>query len=309
MRFLPALAALIPLAAASYDASACNNFPALCNSTYDSIMYVGAHDVAFVRTAANSWSTAGNQYFNASVQLSAGVRLLQSQLHMDGSDVKLCHTTCSIFDGGLLKDWLSTIKTWLTDRPSEVVTILLVNDEKISPSTLGAIFADAGLDSLAYVPDGSGKWPTLQEMIDNNTQIVSFLSQAADTTSVPYLLPEFDHIFETDFEVTDPANYTCYATRPSAVAGKSGLSTAIADGMMGFMNRFLYETISATLSLYVVNDTYSATLNGDSGVGNLKDGIAECTKTWGKPGGYVLLDFTNVVCSPKPGPSLSDDAN
>jgi hypothetical protein len=304
MRFLPALIALLPLAAASYDASACNNSPSLCNSTYNDIMYVGAHDVAFVRTAANDWSTAGNQYFNASVQLSAGIRLLQSQIHMDGSDVKLCHTTCSIFDGGLLKDWLSMIKTWLEDRPSEVVTILLVNDELVSSSTIGSIFADAGLDSLGYVPDGSGKWPTLQEMIDNGTQIVSFLSQAANTSTVPYLLPEWDHIFETNFEVIDPANYTCYATRPSAVAGESGLSTAKSEGMMGFMNRFLYETISTTLSLYVVNDTYTSTLNGDSGVGNLKDGISECTKTWGMSGGYVLLDFTNEVCCPPPGPQF-----
>lgn len=59
------------------------------------------------------------QWYNATVALDAGVRLLQSQLHKDGSDIKLCHSSCSLFDGGTLTSWLTPIATWMFAHPSE----------------------------------------------------------------------------------------------------------------------------------------------------------------------------------------------
>lgn len=288
---------LVHLAAAAYDVTACNSSPSLCNVTYNAILHVGAHNSAFVRTAKNSFATGGNQFHNASIQLSAGIRLLQSQIHLEMNEIRLCHTTCSIFDAGLLKDWLIGINAWMRQHQNEVVTLLLVNDGKIPPTRIAEAFVAAGLADLAYVPETGAQWPTLQSMILDKKRLVSFISTSADVKAVPYLLPEFDYIFETDFEVFDPANYTCYATRPSAFKGQALLKDVLATDRMGFMNRFLYRTISETLGLYAANDTYSATLNGDTGVGNLKDGVKKCTSEWGRKGGFVLLDFVDQVRS------------
>jgi hypothetical protein len=288
------LAAILPLVAA-YDTTACNNSPTLCKTSYSSILHLGAHDSAFVRTEQNKFTAAGNQYFNASTQLSAGVRLLQSQLHLESGVPRLCHTSCALYDAGPLKDWLGEIKTWLDARPSEVVTLLLVNDDNIPAAQIAAAYQAAGLDALSFTPSDSS-WPRnpLQSFIDNKKRVISYLSASADVAAVSYLLPEFDYVFETAFENTNAANFTCYATRPSAVAGLQNLKTAV-DSRMGLMNRFLYNDIAGTLNIFVTNDTYGATLNGDSGVGNLKDGVGTCFKQWGRAGGYVLLDFVDEV--------------
>lgn len=292
MNFLHLLPlALFALAAESppgYDAAACNQSPSLCTKPYNSILQLGAHNSAFVRTAANSYQSSANQYFNATIQLSAGVRLLQSQIHLDKGSIKLCHTSCLIFDAGTLDVWFAEIAGWMKTHPSEVVTLLLVNDEKIPPAQLKTLFDNSGLGALAFTPSGTG-WPTLGEMVGNDTRLVTFLSEGADVKAAPYLLPEFDYVFETPFETFGPDKFSCMADRPGGVAGKESTTPLIP-----LMNRFFYDVISEQLKLYISNSTYSSTLNSDQGVGNLADGVATCQKSWGgRSGGYVLLDFVN----------------
>jgi len=106
---------------ASYDTKACNNSPHLCDLSYGAITYLGTHNSPFLRDKSTSFSTSGNQYFNATVQLSAGIRLLQGQLHKDdkGGEPRLCHSSCTLLDGGTLGSWLSQIKAWMDKNPSE----------------------------------------------------------------------------------------------------------------------------------------------------------------------------------------------
>lgn len=199
-----------------------------------------------------------------------------------------------------MRNWLKEIKVWLDANPSEVVTILLVNDDKISPNLLAAEYKAAGLDSMVMEPtDKTWQTKTLQEFIDSGKRVVSYLSTGADTNAVPWLMNEFDHIFETGFENTDAAAFSCVATRPGVVAGEDKLKEAV-QTRMGLMNRFLYQEISKSLKIYVNNDTYAATVNGDKGVGNLKDGVETCFGQWGKRAGYVILDFVNEVSSRVP---------
>ena len=106
---------------ADYSAKACNNSPHLCNLSYGAITYLGTHNSPFIRDQSTSFSTSGNQYFNVTVQLDAGVRLLQGQLHKDsnGGEPRLCHSTCTLMDGGTLANWLSQIKAWMDQHSSE----------------------------------------------------------------------------------------------------------------------------------------------------------------------------------------------
>lgn len=119
---------LQPLSTLAYDAQACNNSPYLCSQSYGAITHLGTHNAPFIRDETTGFSTSGNQYFDVTVQLDAGIRFLQGQLHAGdvGEEPRLCHSSCSLMDGGPLGDWLSRIKTWMDDHPSEGMSNFLI---------------------------------------------------------------------------------------------------------------------------------------------------------------------------------------
>lgn len=84
--------------------TACNNSPLLCNETYNGIAHLGAHDSPFLRDRGTGYSIAGNQYFNTTVSLSGGIRLLQAQVQLEAGQLTLCHTNCRIMNAGPLVD-------------------------------------------------------------------------------------------------------------------------------------------------------------------------------------------------------------
>ena len=59
----------------------------------------------------------------------------------------------------------------------------------------------------------SPQWPTLGDLIDSGKRVIVFLDAGADTDrSVPYILPEFEMIWETPFSVTD-SSFPCSVDR------------------------------------------------------------------------------------------------
>ncbi|RPA95777.1 hypothetical protein L873DRAFT_1696597, partial [Choiromyces venosus 120613-1] len=291
----------------AYNAKACNNFVELCNKQWSSIVHLGAHDSPFVRTKENGFSVSGNQYFGVKVQLDAGIRLLQGQIHDEDDKVMLCHSSCKLFDGGLLENYLQKVREWMDQHTSEVVTILLVNNDKIPAKTIKEAFDKADLTRLTYTPPTQPAlsptgWPTLQQLITAQRRIIAFTSTSADVKDVPWLLDEFSYVFETPFEVTDPAKFTCAAHRPGSVGGPDKLPQAL-QTRMPFMNRFLYANVFDSKlgkwvsggEAYKPNDTYVGTLNGDKAgmPGNLKQGLTQCITEYKRVGGFVLVDFFN----------------
>lgn len=174
-------------------ATACNNSPALCPRQYDNVTYLGAHDSAFVRDASTGFSTSGNQFYNTTRQLSAGVRLLTAQVQTpsDSSALHLCHSSCSLLDAGPLSNWLSEIKTWMDSNPNDVVTILLVNGAAASASALAEAYTISGMADLAYTPSSPAAtetWPTLSSLISKGTRAMNFVATVDDNTAAPYLM-------------------------------------------------------------------------------------------------------------------------
>ncbi len=74
---------------------------------------MGAHDSAFLRDGSTGNSIAGNQYFNATIALDDGLRLLSAQVHNEKGALQLCHTNCLLLNAGTLTDWLARIKYWM----------------------------------------------------------------------------------------------------------------------------------------------------------------------------------------------------
>ncbi|KAJ6788200.1 hypothetical protein PWT90_02165 [Aphanocladium album] len=275
----------------------CNNSPTLCGRHYNNITFMGAHDSAFLRDASTGNSVAGNQFKNATVALDAGVRFLQAQVHDKNGTLHLCHSDCKLLDAGPLADWLSLIANWMNANTNDVVTILLVNSDKATAADLGAAFSSAGLDKLGYKPpttSATGDWPTLQSMIDKGTRLVAFATEFDYSQAVPYLLPEFDFMFETPYEVTAPNGFNCTLDRPGTAKLNKSPTTALSMNYLSLVNHFQYQQLFAgilapdTDSLNVTNSPETTSR------GNFGQHIELCKFEWGTRPNFMLVDFWNV---------------
>ncbi|KAI1143969.1 PLC-like phosphodiesterase [Hypoxylon sp. FL0543] len=277
-------------AVASTSTIACNNSPDLCSRSYNNITHMGAHDSAFLRDETTSNSIAGNQYFNATVALDAGLRLLQAQVHDKNGAIELCHTSCDLLDAGTLQNWLTPIKDWMDDNPNEVVTLLLVNSDGKDVAEFGTVFSASGIDKYGYTPSGNG-WPTLQEMISANTRLVTFIASISANSQYPYLLSEFDHVFETPFEVTSLSGFNCTLDRPSS---QTSAGAAISAGLMPLMNHFKDTLLAASIEVPDADNITTTNSPSTSTTGNLGLHAQTCNQQWGIKPTFVLVDFFNM---------------
>jgi hypothetical protein len=291
---LPSLAQ-VAFSAVTKRATACNNSPDLCSRAYNNVTHLGAHNSPFLRDASTGNSQSGNQFYNSTVQLSAGVRLLTGQVHNNNGSLHMCHSSCALLDAGTLSDWLSEIKTWMDGNPNEVVTVLLVNSDDSSASALASAYTTAGITSYAYTPTSttaSSEWPTLQTLISSGKRLMNFVASLDDNSAAPYLMDEFTYIFENNYDNTSPSSFSCAANRPSTVT----TSSALQKNMMPLMNHFLYQTSNLFGTTIESPDlgNISTTNSASGGTGALGTSATECTTTYGRAPTYLLVDFFNV---------------
>ena len=278
---------------------ACNNSPDLCARSYSNITHLGAHDSPFVANGSSStnnlisFTDAGNQDVNSTAQLAAGVRLLSAQVHSSNGEWHLCHTSCSLLDAGLLSTWLAGIKSWMDANPHDVVTLLLVNSDNASGEDIQKEYETAQITQYAYSPPSSTTalttWPTLQDMISNNTRLVTFVASlsSSSNTAVPYLLDEFTFVFENPFNVTSLSNFSCTADRPASLQGQT--SEAVSSGRLSLVNHFL--DTNTGFGIQVPDTGNITTTNGIKGTGSLGEASDTCTTTYGKKPNFLLVDY------------------
>ncbi|KAH8712269.1 PLC-like phosphodiesterase [Phaeosphaeriaceae sp. PMI808] len=278
--------------------NACNNSPSLCSRPYNNVTMLGAHNSPFLRNQKTSFSTSGNHYYNTTVQLEAGVRLLSGQVHktnQSGSEAwHMCHSSCDLLDAGSLQSWLTEIKNWMDKNTNDVVSIILVNADNASPSDLGPQFASAGIDKLAYAPPSQSvipkAWPTLDALISNNTRLMTFVASLSQLSpQYPYLMDQYAFTFENDFENINPSNYSCNPSRPTNLRTTEA---AASSGRMFIMNHFLYET--QLFGIQSPNASYAGTTNAQTGFGSLGISIEDCSRVYGKAPNVVMVDFFNM---------------
>ncbi|KAF4981554.1 hypothetical protein FZEAL_2663 [Fusarium zealandicum] len=277
----------------SGSSTACNNSPELCDRNYNNITHMGAHGSSFLREGSSTFAAAGNQNFNATDALDAGIRVLQAQVHKENSTLRLCHTSCDLLDAGPLEDWLSNINDWMGSNPSEVVTILLVNSDEAEPAEIGQAFNGSGIADMAYTPSGEGPlgdWPTLKSMIDDKTRVVSFVTNIKATTDYPFLMPEFDYVFETAFEVSNVTDFNCTLDRPSKLDSSEA---ALSSSYLGLVNHFKYQSLATGTDLFTPDISNIDIVNSDGTGedGNLGKHLEQCNEEWGVLPTFVLVDF------------------
>ena len=181
-------------------------------------------------------------------------------------------------------------------NPNDVVTIIIVNSDNASPSTLHQQFVTADITKYTYTPTQNTAaiqvWPTLQSLIAKNTRLITFVADMNPATTAAanasYLLDQFTFTFENPFEVTSATNFSCTPDRPLAVRGS--VTEALASNRLSIVNHFL--GISLAFGIYIPDIANAKLTNSESGaVGNLGDAARACAKAYGKQPNFLLVDF------------------
>ncbi|KAJ7915823.1 PLC-like phosphodiesterase [Mycena leptocephala] len=291
----PSLWALICAATGVYAATVptkratiCNGHADFCSRLYSNVTYIGAHDsFAF---SEDPFALARDQEVNITAQLQLGVRLLQAQAHMNDNVLHFCHTSCALFDGGPVLNYLQIVKKFLDKNPDEVLTLLFTNPEGLSPAAVWKpIFDAAGISNLTYIPPSlpikQSDWPTLGSMIDSGKRVVVFLdSQADGPAPVDFILPEFSMIWETPFSVTN-ASFPCSVDR---IHGP--LAT---EDHMYMINHSLNKNILPIGDGVIITDPIDAPTT--NGVPSILANANGCAPLGGnRAPTFVLLDYVNI---------------
>ncbi|RDB28760.1 PI-PLC X domain-containing protein 1 [Hypsizygus marmoreus] len=276
--FLLCSVTVIQALAPARRATVCNGHAELCDKGYGTVSFVGTHD----SYAVGVNNLAVNQDHDITQQLNDGIRMLQMQAHIESGAIRLCHTSCSVYDGGTLEDYLKTVKKWLDANPNEVLSLLIVNIDNVGAAQYDTVFKTVGLDAVSHAPEssplGASAWPTLGAMIDSGKRLVTFLDNGADATVAPYLIDEFTNIWETAFNVVDPALFDCSVNRT-----KGDTAT-----QMYLINHFLDKLLFGQ----PVPDVAKANVtNAATGDGSLGAHVQTCIAVNTRAPNFLLVDF------------------
>lgn len=188
----------------------------------------------------------------------------------------------------------------MDSNPDDVVTLLLVNFDKVDARELEGVYSQADIAHYGYVPPNIDKapppsnettqtWPTLDEMISRGERLVTFVNPIKpDLENAPYLLNEFTFLWENAYEVTDPTNFTCTPHRPA----NQTTYGMVQSGRLFMMNHFLYW--QQAFGIQVPDIRNISTTNAWQGPGALGVHMMNCANQAMRQPTFVLVDFFNV---------------
>ncbi|CAO3670268.1 unnamed protein product [Rhizopus stolonifer] len=267
----------------------CNGYAEYCNKPYNTLSHLITHNsYGYVS------NPAANQVCPITTQLDDGVRALKlsavkpTNATTDGSvsadSIYLCHTSCIILNAGPAVDTLRTIKEWVINNPNEVVTIMWNNIDAFDGDTFSAVYNASGIIEYSYQqPDKNYTWPTLGELIASGKRVINF----GDTyyqQDYPWLLTEFNYIFETPYENHNESSFSCTIDRPQDPASPTEF--------MYVMNHFLYGSLQlGSLDIEIPQKGRANVTNADD---SLLKQAKECSKTFGRQPNFLEVDFYNL---------------
>lgn len=170
----------------------CNGDVELCGRRYSEVSYACMH---------NAFSTSQDGMLIAQhrgcmrTALVKGVRAFMLDVHLTSAGaIKLCHATCTV---GLVSvsTTMDMFSEFLKLNPREIITIMwelgydqrfegqsVQDSERIRLKTLlASAYEEAGLTPYLFVMSQSWPWlwPTLEQMIRDNTRLVTFSSSSS----------------------------------------------------------------------------------------------------------------------------------
>ncbi|KAG0325147.1 hypothetical protein BG004_003289, partial [Podila humilis] len=258
---------------------ACNGYPALCAKPYNQLVSACTHNAyAYYPPGA----LAANQVNDIPTQLKDGIRafMLDAYNLPSGAtdDIQLCHTACALLDGGPLSKTLGQIKAFMDKNPNEVITILWENSQNLTPARFQTVYTASGLAAFSHTQKpGDAAWPTLQQMITSGKRLVSFIDSGA-AANVPWLMSEYDFVFETPYNIVKGSPYPCTIDRPKDQKKQ-----------MYVLNHFVSGQF--TLGANTVNVPQPVIANVTNGAAELAGHVTNCQKIFKQPPNFIAVDF------------------
>ncbi|KAF9378217.1 hypothetical protein CPB97_009715 [Podila verticillata] len=270
----------IALAATSVSAQqqACNGYSALCAKPYNQLVSACTHN-AYAFNPLGGLAT--NQVNDIPTQLNDGIRafMLDAYNLPSGAtnDIQLCHSTCVLLDGGPLSKTLGQIKSFMDKNPNEVITILWENAQNLAPARFQTVYAAAGLVAYSHAqPKGNAVWPTLSQMISSGKRLVSFIDSGADAT-VPWLMAEYDFVFETPYNIIKGSPYPCTIDRPKDQKKP-----------MYVLNHFVSAQLNLGSNVITMPQPDIANVTNAA---ELTDHVSNCQKVLKQTPNFIAVDF------------------
>ncbi len=196
--------------------AACNGSAALCDRTFDTVTLPGTHNS--MSNEDDGWSIP-NQRHNLGQQLDDGIRAMLIDSHdwdPDGDGVSapyLCHAYCEL--GAIpLVDALTTVRTFLDDRPGEVMAFII--EDYISTDETDAAFDAADLSRLTFTPTagqiaGSEAWPTLGAMVAADQRLL--VTSENQGPPPDWYEPAWSLYVDTPYTFAGVADFNCDINR------------------------------------------------------------------------------------------------
>lgn len=200
---------------------------------------------------------------------------------------------------------LETLVSWLQRNPYDVVTFLIVNSNFADGVTVADYVSAIQNSGIAqylyepeYVPQHRDQWPTLGQMILSGKRAVLFMDYNANQTTVPYVLDEFTHMWETPFSPVNQS-FPCTQQRPPGLDNQTArddfmylanhnLNTAID------VSAFLGSAAGSDSELLIPNTAEINSTNGQANqFGQLEAARLNCTRDWDRPPNFLLVDYYN----------------
>lgn len=202
MKIKVKLLLLVFLALSFHGKSQCNGSQKLGNKKYNEVAYLTTHNAY---NSASEGFTFPNQNLSISEQLAMGVRGFMLDVY-DLKGTSTVYHAKKILGKAPFTSVLQDIKVFLDDNPNEVVTIIL--ECYTMASEIEKDLKSIGLFNYLYAHTNT-QWPTLQEMIENNTRLVLFTDRKDAALEQNWYHYIWDHAIETHFTVHNVNDFNC----------------------------------------------------------------------------------------------------
>ncbi|KAJ2158466.1 hypothetical protein GGF46_003751 [Coemansia sp. RSA 552] len=287
--------------ALGYQGEPCNGHVELCSRPYNNVSFACTHNAYSYPPPLDLFAL--NQQNPIEQQLADGVRAFMldvvKPIISNSNDVldsvHLCHESCLLIDKGKFADTLSVIKKFMDENQREVITLIIENAGEFVPEELAPSFEQSGISAYAYTPlfyptdaRNGYPWPTLGRLIEENQRLITFMDDQANTTKVPYILPQWEYVVETPYANVNPVKeFPCNQDRPH-------------DGIprdLIVMNHFVYNRMTVgdrNIDMPILCIQVEG--GGYNGIDSLHQHWETCKTVWGpdRVPNFITLDYYNV---------------
>ena len=245
----------------------CNGSENLCTKKYNEVAFLTTHN-AFNSSADDF--TFPNQNLSIQEQLAIGVRGFMLDVYDLRGTPTVYHAKKMLGTAPFTSN-LRDIKLFLDENPNEVVTLIL--ECYATASEIESDLISTDLMPYLYSHEGDS-WPTLQEMIDNNSRLVVFSDKNDALPYQRWYHYIWDLAVETHFSVHNANDFTCAYNRGDSTKELFILNHFATKSLLGTGNERASEVANAN-PFFI-------------------DRAMQCYKETGKFPNFITVDFVEI---------------